>query len=268
MTNMPVQFPAARQQPSGGPPPEPPNNHAPMGKSQKPRHTHLQNLMRMGQAVSVLCSIAAGAGMITGLVEPHDGIGALIVPALSGSALTAILAAGWHQTLKVASRVRTTRGYIGAVGACFLCMGFAAGGSSWPITSVLSGRAAGTDGTGSSNTVGTLTVKGTPGSPNKPAFGVIVQKLHANIVSTGGLQISDGTLSDTMASGTVFTANGSSSIANGGTVTLSSGSLATFDVNGTIAASPLGDNVLNLSGVKIGGSGVIVQQGPSREGGV
>jgi hypothetical protein len=66
-----------------------------------------------------------------------------------------------------------------------------------------------------------------------------------------------------MASGTVLTADGSSSIANGGTLNLSSGSLATFDVNGTITASALGDNVLNLSGVKVGGSGVIVQQGES-----
>lgn len=119
----------------------------------------------------------------------------------------------------------------------------------------------GTDGTGSSNTVGALTVKGTPGSPNKPAFGAIAQNAHANVTSTRGLQINDGTFSDTMASGTTLSASGSSSIANGGTATLSSGSLATFDVNGTITMSSLGDNVLNLSDVKVAGSGVIVQQG-------
>ena len=101
---------------------------------------------------------------------------------------------------------------------CFVFAGTALGNA--PILQFL-----GSGGTGASNAVGALTVKGTTVSPYKPAYGAIAQNAHGNVVSTGGLQLSDGTLSDSMASGTALTVNGNSSIANGGTLIAPSGSL-------------------------------------------
>ena len=118
----------------------------------------------------------------------------------------------------------------------------------------------GTGGTGSNNTTGAFILNGTAAS-NAPAFGNIIQNANANVVDSGGFQITDGTLSDTMASGTTLAIGNTSTLANGGTLSISSGGKGTFSVNGTINLSALGTNVLNLKDVNVTGSGVINQQG-------
>ena len=193
---------------------------------------------------------AAGKTVTTGFtIKVSDGAGA----SASNSSASVVATETAPQTVTLT--LGTTSLQFGQDNAdCFVFAGTALGNA--PILQFL-----GSGGTGASNAVGALTVKGTTVSPYKPAYGAIAQNAHGNVVSTGGLQLSDGTLSDTMASGTALTVNGNSSIANGGTLIASSGSLGTFDVGGTITLSPLGNNILNLSSVKVGGSGVISQQG-------
>jgi probable HAF family extracellular repeat protein len=116
----------------------------------------------------------------------------------------------------------------------------------------------GTGGTGANNTTGALVVTGTP---NAPAYGNITQAANANVVDSGGFQISNGTLLDSMAAGTTLSISNTGTIANSGTVDISSNGQGTFSVSAAINLSARGTNVLNLNGVAVTGAGVIDQQG-------
>jgi hypothetical protein len=119
----------------------------------------------------------------------------------------------------------------------------------------------GIGGFGSTNTTGALVVKGTPGSPNAPAFGKITQAAHADVVDRGGFQITDGALTDTMAGRATLTIENTSTLANGGSLTVSSAGQGTVRIDGTINVGAGGTNVLNLNDVNVVGTGVVIQQG-------
>ena len=118
----------------------------------------------------------------------------------------------------------------------------------------------GASGSVSMNSIGSLAVQGKSGAP---AFGSVYQDGTSNVSATSGFQVSDGTLTDTMAPGTSFSANGNSQVTNGGSVGFNSGGRGIFNVNGTISLGAIGSNVLNLQNVDTQGRGVIVEQGES-----
>ncbi len=116
----------------------------------------------------------------------------------------------------------------------------------------------GANGSPSINSVGSLTVQGKAGAPT---FGSVYQSGASNVSAGGGLQVSDGTLTDAMAPGTSFTANGNSQLTNGGSANFISGGQGIFNVNGTITLGAGGSNALNLQSVDTQGRGVIAEQG-------
>ena len=108
------------------------------------------------------------------------------------------------------------------------------------------------------DTVGALIITGTLGVGSQPNFGNINQLPGADVEVTGGLHISDGSMTDAIFSGTSLTVDGNSNIDNGGTFAIDgSGEII---LKGTVTIGSMGNNLLDLSqGTVVGGT--IIQNG-------
>jgi plastocyanin len=103
-------------------------------------------------------------------------------------------------------------------------------------------------GTGSRNIIGSVRVRGLPGSPNAPTYGTIVEKPQAAVEVQGGVQVSDGSLADHIQLEAILTLDGSSTLTNGGSLIITSAEAA-VDLTGTITLGTTGANTLNVGGV-------------------
>ena len=107
-------------------------------------------------------------------------------------------------------------------------------------------------------TVGALIITGTLGVGSQPNFGNINQLPGANVEVTGGLHISDGSMTDAIFPATSLTVDGSSNIDNGGTFAIDgSGNIR---LNGTVTIGSMGNNLFDVSQGFVSG-GEIIQNG-------
>jgi hypothetical protein len=110
---------------------------------------------------------------------------------------------------------------------------------------------------------------GDPSSTVPPVgagYGGMVLGVNAHVKIAHGLTVSNGTLNVDEAPSSVLELNGSSRLEHNGTLTVGSfsnqGSMK-LDHNATLTLDVIGSNRLNLAGVKVTGSGTIVNAGES-----
>ena len=111
---------------------------------------------------------------------------------------------------------------------------------------------------GGSSTVNALEINGIVGVAATTNYGNVNQQPGANVEVTGGIQISNGSMTDAFFPGDTLTVDGASTIDNGGTFALDGP--GNFVLNGTVTVGADGNNVLDVSQGIVSG-GTIVQNG-------
>ena len=112
---------------------------------------------------------------------------------------------------------------------------------------------------GGSSTINALEINGIVGVDATPNYGNINQQPGASVEVTGGLQISNGAMTDAFFQGDTLTLDGASTIDNTGTFALDTNQ-GTLMLDGTITVGSVGNNLLDVSEAQLHG-GTIVQNG-------
>lgn len=109
-----------------------------------------------------------------------------------------------------------------------------------------------------SGTVNGLEINGIVGIDSEANYGNINQQPGANVEVDGGIQISNGSLTDAIFAGSSLTVDGGT-IDNGGTFAVDGA--GTVNLSGAFTVGSDGDNLLDLGQANVTGDGTVIQNG-------